>query len=83
MKEANQEHKGRLVYKEHDLIPIPEGIPALGLKKGNEGLIQTLSLRNDEVVALVKISYSTGQTRGWIEMNITPAEKILSYSSAN
>jgi hypothetical protein len=81
--EAERTYSGRPFYREHDLIPIPEDIPALGVEKGGRGLIRDLALRNDRVVALVKIDYSTGQTRGWVEMNVVPEQRILSYSLAD
>jgi hypothetical protein len=30
----------------------------------------------------VKVNYSTGQTRGWVEMDVMPERKVLSYSAA-
>jgi hypothetical protein len=81
--EAERTYGGRPFYREHDLIPIPEDIPALGVEKGGRGLIRDLALRNDKVVALVKVDYSTGQTRGWVEMNVVPEQKVLSYSLAD
>lgn len=82
MTEARRERARRLVYSELDLVPVPEVIPGLGVEKGDECLIQTLELRNEDIVALLKVAYSTGRTRGWIEMKVAPEEKVLSYSPA-
>jgi hypothetical protein len=30
----------------------------------------------------VKVNYSTGQARGWVEMDVMPEQRILSYSLA-
>jgi len=34
--EAERTYSGRPFYREHDLIPIPEDIPVLGVEKGGE-----------------------------------------------
>ena len=47
--EAERTHSGRPFYREHDLIPIPEDILALGVEKGGRGRIRDLALRNDRV----------------------------------
>jgi hypothetical protein len=70
----------RLVYQVHDLIPIPEDVPILEIRKGDEGIIRELILHNDGVTAFVEITYSTGQTRGWIFVEIMPEEKVLGYT---
>jgi hypothetical protein len=75
-----RERTMRLVYQVHDLIPIPEDVPVLEIRKGDEGIIRELVLHNDGVTAIVEITYSTGQTRGWIFMEILPEEKVLSYT---
>ncbi len=81
MQAPTRERSERLVYQVHDLIPIPEDVPALEVKKGDEGIVRELVLYNDSVVtAFVEVSYSTGQTRGWIVMEIMPTEKVLSYT---
>ncbi len=80
--EAPTRERGRqLVYQVHDLIPIPEDVPALEVKKGDEGIVRELVLRNGSVVtAFVELPYATGRTRGWIMMELAPTKKVLSYS---
>ncbi len=81
MQAPTRERSERLVYQVHDLIPIHEDIPALEVKKGDKGIIRELVLlHNDSVTAFVEVPYSTGQTRGWIVMEIMPTEKVLSYT---
>ncbi len=72
----------RPLYQEHDRIPIPEDVPALGIRKGDEGIVRKLDLHNDTVFAFVMITYSTGQTRGWVIMEIKPNTKVRSYTTA-
>jgi len=67
-------------YVEHDLIALPEDIPALGVKAGSEGIIKRLDYRRNNVYADVTVTYSTRQPRGSVCMEITPEERILSYS---
>lgn len=67
---------------ERDVIPIPGDIPSLGVKAGDVGLVKSLDMRNsDELVALIEIFYSTGQTRGWVEINLAPKARVLSHSA--
>jgi hypothetical protein len=75
-----RERSERLVYQVHDLIPVPEDVPALEVERGDEGVIRDLVLHNDRVTAFVEVSYSTSQTRGWIVMEIIPEEKVRSYT---
>lgn len=74
---------GRLPYREVDVLTIPEDVPDHGIKAGDGGEIHTLDLRGNgnEVVALVRVPYSTGQTRCWLEVNVRPEKRILSYST--
>lgn len=72
---------GRLIYQEHDRIPVPEDVPALGVKKGDEGIIRRLDLHNDTVFAFVMINYSTGQTRGWVILELKPDQRVRSYTT--
>jgi len=67
-------------YTEHDLIALPEDIPALGVKAGSEGIIKRLDYRRNSVYADVTVTYSTRRPRGSVRMEITPKERILSYS---
>ncbi len=79
--EAPTRERGRpLVYQVRDLISIPEDVPELEIERGDEGIIRELVLVNESVTAFVEISYSTGQTRGWILVEIMPEEKVLSYT---
>lgn len=80
METLTRERSERLVHQELDRISIPEDVPALEVKRGDEGIIRELVLYNDNVMAFVEVSYSTGQTRGWIFVEIMPEEKVLSYT---
>jgi dTDP-4-dehydrorhamnose 3,5-epimerase-like enzyme len=70
----------RLRHQEYDRIPIPENVPALGVEKGDEGVIRGLHFDNETVLAFVMVSYSTGQTRGWVILEIKPENKVRSYT---
>jgi hypothetical protein len=72
----------RLRYQEYDRIPIPEDVPALGVEMGDEGVIRGLHLDNETVLAFVVVSYSTGQARGWIILEIKPQNKVRSYTTS-
>jgi hypothetical protein len=79
--QAPTRERGRpLVYQVHDLIFIPEDVPGLAIEKGDEGVIRELVLLNESVAAFVEVPYSTGQTRGWILVEVMPEEKVLSYT---
>ncbi len=79
--EAPTRERGRpLVYEVRDLISIPEDVPELEIEKGDEAIIRELVLLNESVTAFVEIPYSTGQTRGWILLEIMPETKVLSYT---
>lgn len=82
METSRQCYSGRSLYVERDLIPIPEDLPDIGVTEGDEGLITDLKLQNNNVIALVQVSYSTGQPRGWVEMNVMPEEKVLSHTAS-
>ncbi|CAN5672572.1 hypothetical protein BH18ACT11_BH18ACT11_18800 [soil metagenome] len=73
----------RLSYQEYDRISIPEDVPALGIYKGDEGVIRGLHLDNETVLAFVAIAYSTGQPRGEVTMEIKPHRKVHSYTTAS
>ena len=62
-------------YAEYDRITIPEDVPALGVEKGNEGVIHGLDYQNDAVYASVLVSYSTNQPRGWVGVQVAPRKK--------
>ena len=72
-----------LRYQEYDRISIPEDVPALGIKEGDEGIIRGLSLHNETVFAFVMITYSTGQTGGWVIVELKPQRKVRSYTTAS
>jgi hypothetical protein len=79
--QAPTRERGRpLVYEAHDLIFIPEDVPELEIERGDEGVIRELVLINERVAAFVEVSYSTGQTKGWILVEVMPEEKVLSYT---
>ena len=67
-------------YQEYDLLPICRDIPQLAVRKGDEGVIEDLDLRNNTVVASVKVYHSTRQPKGLVEMRIRPSEEVVSYS---
>jgi hypothetical protein len=67
-------------YQEYDLVPICEDIPQLDVRRGEEGVIENLDLRNNTVVALVKVYRSTRQLKGFVEMRLRPSEEVVSYS---
>jgi len=71
---------GHLRHQEYDRISIPEDVPALGIEKGEEGIIRGLSLHNETVFAFVMVTYSTGQTRGWVIMELKPQLEVRSYT---
>ena len=68
-------------YTEYDRITLPEGIPALGVPAGSEGIISRLDYQRNNVYADVTVTYSTQQPRGSVLMEIAPEEKIISYSA--
>ncbi|MGI8860310.1 MAG: hypothetical protein ACR2HO_09190 [Rubrobacteraceae bacterium] len=67
-------------YTEYDRIALPEGIPALGAAAGSEGIINRLDYQHNNVYADVTVTYSTQEPRGSVFMEITPKERVLSYS---
>ena len=71
-----------VLYQEHDRIPLPEDVPVLGVRAGDEGIIRRLTYLNNTVFAFVRIDYSTGQTRGWIFMEIKPNLEVRSFTTA-
>ena len=60
---------------------MPEDVPALGIRKGDEGIIRDLELHNETVFAFVMITYSTGQTRGWVILEIKPNYKVRAFTT--
>jgi hypothetical protein len=55
-------------YTEYDRIALPQDILALGVAAGNEGIINRLDYRRNNVYADVTVTYSTQQPRGSIFM---------------
>ena len=70
---------GRLRHEEYDRTSIPEDVTALGIERGDEGIIRGLHLHNETVFAFVMVTYSTGQTRGWVIVELKPQKKVRSY----
>lgn len=73
----------RVLYQEHDRISIPENIPELGIREGDEGVVRRLTYLRNTVFAFVMITYSTGQLRGWVVVEIKPERKVRSYTTAS
>jgi hypothetical protein len=69
-------------YVEHDRIEISQDIPQLGVARGDAELVKDLSLDSETVTASVRVDYSTGQPRGWVEMTIRPRARVVSFSPA-
>ena len=80
--EAPTVKKTPLLHQEYDRIAIPEDVPELGVHEGDEGVIRRLAYLNNTVFAFAKITYSTGQTRGWIVLQIKPDRKVRSFTTA-
>jgi hypothetical protein len=79
--QASTTSSGPLLCQEQDRIAIPENVPALGIRKGGEGIVRNLELYNDTVFAFVMITYSTGQPRGWVIMEIKPRYEVRSFTT--
>ena len=67
-------------HQEYDRISIPDDVPALGIEKGDEGIIRGLSLHDETVFAFVMITYSAGQARGWVIIELKPQLKVRTYT---
>ncbi len=78
--ETSAKEGGRLIYKEHDRISIPQDIPELGVEKGAEGVVKSLDYADNNVRASVVVTYSTNQPRGLVNVQLTPEEKVSSYT---
>jgi len=81
--EAPATKSTRVIYQEHDRIPIPEDVPQLGIRRGDEGVIRRLTYLRNTVFAFVIVTYSTGQLRGWVVVEIKPERKVRSYTTAS
>ncbi len=73
----------RVLYQEHDRMPIPEDVPELGIREGNEGVVRRLTYLRNTVFAFVMVTYSTGQPRGWVVVEIKPERKVRSFTIAS
>ena len=71
-----------LLHQEHDRLAIPQNVPELGIREGDEGVIQRLTYLRNSVFAFVKVSYSTGQPRGWVVVEVKPERKVRSFTTA-
>lgn len=69
-------------YIQHDRIPLPQDIPEIGISRGDAGLVKGLTLHKEVVTASVRVDYSTGTPRGWVEMTVKPEERVVSFSPA-
>jgi hypothetical protein len=71
---------GRLPYRALDVIEFSTDVPDHGVRAGERGQIEALDLRTNgnEVVAMVRVPYSTGQTRCRLEVNLRPETKMVS-----
>ena len=73
----------RVVHQEHERIAIPEDVPELGIRRGDEGVIRRLTYLRNTIFAFVMVTYSTGQLRGWVVVEIKPERKVRSYTTAS
>jgi hypothetical protein len=81
--EAPTTKSARVIHQEHDRIPIPEDVPQLGIRRGDEGVIRRLTYLRNTVFAFVMVTYSTGQLRGWVVVEIKPERRVRSYTTAS
>jgi hypothetical protein len=73
----------RVVHQEHERIAIPEDVPELGIRRGDEGVTRRLTYLRNTVFAFVMVTYSTGQLRGWVVVEMKPERKVRSYTTAS
>ncbi|QIN84008.1 hypothetical protein GBA63_16170 [Rubrobacter tropicus] len=81
--EVSTVKRAPLLHREYDRIAIPEGVPELGVREGDEGVIQRLTYLRNTVFAFVTVTYSTGQPRGWVVVEVKPELKVHSYTTAS
>jgi hypothetical protein len=74
-----QRRQTRPAYQEYEVIPIPTDIPELGVKQGDEGMIENLNLSHETVVASVRVYHSTRRSKGMVDMRIKPGEEVVSF----
>ena len=72
----------QLLHREYDRIAIPQDVPELGIREGDEGVIHRLTYLRNTVFAFVMVSYSTGQPRGWVVVEVKPERKVRSFTTA-
>lgn len=83
MAEVSRKQEGWVGCKEYDLVTIPADIPAIGVKLGEKGLVRNLDLRlGGDVIATLQLVSPTGLTKGWVEMEVRPEERVRSYATA-
>ena len=70
-----------LLHQEYDRIPVPEDVPELGVRAGEEGVIRRLTYLRDTVFAFVLMSFSTGQPKGWVVVEVKPERKVRSFTT--
>jgi hypothetical protein len=70
-----------LLHQEYDRIPVPEDVPELGVRAGDEGVIRRLTYLRDTVFAFVLMSFSTGQPKGWVVVEVKPERKVRSFTT--
>ena len=71
-----------LLHQEHDRIAIPEDVPELGVRRGDEGVVRRLTYLRNTVFAFVMVTYSTGRPRGWVVVEIKPERRVRSFTMA-
>ena len=74
--------KSARLHREYDRIPIPEDVPELGVRAGEEVVIQKLTYPHDTVFAFVAMTFSTGQPKGWVVVEVKPGRKVRSFGAA-
>ncbi len=72
-----------LLHQEHDRIAIPEDVPELGIREGDEGVVRRLTYLRNTIFAFVMVTYSTGQPRGWVVVEVKPERKVRSFTMAS
>jgi len=69
------------LHQEYDRISVPEAVPELGVRAGEEGVIRRLTYLRDTVFAFVMMTYSTGQPKGWVVVEVKPERKVRSFAA--
>ena len=80
--EATTARSKPLLHREYDRIAIPQDVPELGIREGDEGVIRRLTYLRNTVFAFVMVTYSTGQPRGWVVVEVKPERKVRSFTTA-